>query len=513
VHASSQARFEEGYRNITDQVKLRGWDDPKANILNLVHSWLCNESNGRWIMIVDNANDPSVFFSLPMARLTTEESSSTQTSQLLSDFLLHSQSGSILITSRSRDLAFRLTGSYDGIIAMSPMDEQHALALLCKKLTSKANDEDAVELVKNLDYMPLAITQAAAYIRQRAPRYTVSRHLKELLVNDKGWMSLLQKDVGDSRRDGTASNSIIATWQISFEHIRRDRPSAAQLLSFISLFDRQGIPEYLLYKLGDIDSEADSAVDPTDKSAIDFEDDIYTLTNYSLISSNISESMFEMHRLVQFSMKRWLTLCGELEKWKERYIRIMHEAFPEPSYENWTVCQALFPHTEVLLSYRPANRKCLEEWAATLSKAASYARYKGSYIVAGKMEQEALDLREEVLGKEHPDTLISTNNFALLLLNQGKYDEAEPLYRQTLALRGKVLGREHPDTLMSMNNLALLLDYQGKYDEAEPMYRQTLALTERVLGKEHPNTLLSMNNLALLLGSQGKYDEAEPLYR
>jgi hypothetical protein len=41
------------------------------------------------------------------------------------------------------------------------------------------------------------------------------------------------------------------------------------------------------------------------------------------------------------------------------------------------------------------------------------------------------------------------------------------LNRQTLQLREKVLGNEHPTTLHSMNCLALVLHKQGKYDEAE----------------------------------------------
>ena len=55
-----------------------------------------------------------------------------------------------------------------------------------------------------------------------------------------------------------------------------------------------------------------------------------------------------------------------------------------------------------------------------------------------------------------------------------KYTEAEQMYRQTLELREKVLGQEHPSTLDSMNNLALVLDSQGKYDEAEQMRQQAL---------------------------------------
>jgi Flp pilus assembly protein TadD len=75
----------------------------------------------------------------------------------------------------------------------------------------------------------------------------------------------------------------------------------------------------------------------------------------------------------------------------------------------------------------------------------------------------------------------------------------------------KVLGEEHPSTLDSMNNLALVLDSQGKHAEADEMHRQALQLKEKVLGQEHPSTLDSMNNLASVLRSQGKHEEAETI--
>ena len=509
VHASSQARFEEGFKKIADRVKLQGRNELRDDILRLVSSWLSDESNGRWVMIIDNADDADVFFDLSTAGSTIGASNSISVPQPLSNFLPQSQNGSMLFTSRRQDVASRLTGSGEDIIEVKPMDESNALALLRKKLKSNSDEKDAAKLAESLDYMPLAITQAAAFISQRTSRCSISRYLQNFHAGDKGRASLLKKDEGDIRRDGTASNSIMATWQISFEHIRNTKSSAARLLSFMCLFDRQGIPENLLGKLYDAHSEGDAEAN-TDT---DLDEDISTLMNYSLIGSNIEGNMFEMHRLVQFSIKNWLELHDKLERWKETYIRILNKAFPGFGYENWMVSQALFPHIQALVAYRPLNRRYLLQWAVTLDKAASYAIDKGSYMVGEGMERKALDSREEMLGKEHPDTLMSMNNLALLLKGQGKYDEAEPIYRRTLALSEKVQGKEHPDTLRSMNNLALLLQLQGKYDEAEPIYRQALVIKEKVLGKEHPNTLTSLNNLALLLKHQGKYDEAEPIYR
>jgi tetratricopeptide (TPR) repeat protein len=80
-------------------------------------------------------------------------------------------------------------------------------------------------------------------------------------------------------------------------------------------------------------------------------------------------------------------------------------------------------------------------------------------------------------------------------------------------MKEKVLGREHPYTLTSMNNLALVLDSQGKYEEAEAMHRQTLAMREKVLGCEHLNTLTSVYCLAYLLAKQRMFEESLDLYR
>jgi hypothetical protein len=55
-----------------------------------------------------------------------------------------------------------------------------------------------------------------------------------------------------------------------------------------------------------------------------------------------------------------------------------------------------------------------------------------------------------------------------------------------------VLGKEHPNTLSSVNNLALILDRQGKHKEAEEMLQRILTLMETVLGEEHPDTLASV---------------------
>jgi tetratricopeptide (TPR) repeat protein len=152
----------------------------------------------------------------------------------------------------------------------------------------------------------------------------------------------------------------------------------------------------------------------------------------------------------------------------------------------------------------------------TLTSVNSLARLyqrQGRYTEAEPLCQRALASRQRVLGGEHPETLTSINNLAGLYVSQGRYAEAEPLYQRALGVRERVLGGEHPDTMTSANDLGYLYQSQQRHAEAESLYQQVLAARERVLGREHPDTLTSVKNLAHLYGKQGRYAEAEPLYR
>jgi hypothetical protein len=184
------------------------------------------------------------------------------------------------------------------------MDYAAAHTLLYTKLGDKgkksSSNNDIAELVVVLDHMPLALVQAAAYIRQRAPRCLVKQYLEDYQRSDGRATSLLNQVAGNLRRDDTAINAILVTWQISFDHIRRSRQSAADLLSLMSLFDRRGIPEALLHG-GNSKVDAPAVVASVDER---FEDDVLMLRDYSFIRFAGDAHTFEMHRLVQLATRK-----------------------------------------------------------------------------------------------------------------------------------------------------------------------------------------------------------------
>ena len=60
------------------------------------------------------------------------------------------------------------------------------------------------------------------------------------------------------------------------------------------------------------------------------------------------------------------------------------------------------------------------------------------------MARRALEAQERVLGPDHPETLVSLNNLAVLYDDQERYKEAEALYRRALEARERVSARSIP---------------------------------------------------------------------
>jgi tetratricopeptide (TPR) repeat protein len=479
-------------------LKLPGQEDAKNDTLQLVYEGLRSEVNGRWLMILDNADDEAF-----LGQVTDQPSQIHGMANRiapLSRFVPQTPHGSVLVTSRNQLAAFKLVGKRHNMIEINPMNEQDALEMLKAKISVDQSTEcDAKRLLHDLGYIPLAISQAAAYINARTMRMTVAKYLAIFWENEANRTKLLNEDSGDLRRDPGVPNAVITTWQISFDQVRNDRPSATELLSLMSVLDPRGIPEFLL-------SQGYNTV-------LEFEDALAPLIDFSLITTEMSRKAFDMHPLVQLATRKWLTLHGSLEKWQRESVRIISETFPEGEHVHWAACEALEPHAQTVLGYNSHDPRCKLEQARILHHSGWYAWARGNYVTAKGRIEKALKTRTGLLGPDGPDTLASLGLLATVLSDQGKYEEAEEMHRRTLTLNETVLGKEHPSTLTGMNNLALVLSHQGKYEEAEVMYRRTLTLNETMLGKEHPSTLTSMNNLAMVLSYQGTYEEAEEMHR
>jgi hypothetical protein len=501
-----------------------------------VHDWLCDEKKGKWALILDNVDDASF---LVEARRTGQDEQTigiqSGNPRSLVSYLPQCPHGSILITTRSEDEALNLVEQRD-IITIGPMSSEDALTLFENKLggvDDGSNDGDvAAELLVALELMPLAIVQAAAYILRRKSRYSVREYLQSFRESDRKRTSLLDYNGKQLRRDREAKNSIIVTWQISFNYIRKIRPSAADLLSLMSFFDRQGIPDALLQKRSEQiksrqdqrESDASNCFDsdtgysddeegstPQSSMSDGFEEDVSVLRNYSFISVNANGTTFEMHGLVQLATRKWLEAHGQMERWKGQFIKNLEAKLPTGEYENWDSCQALFPHAQSAAAQKPKEQDSLTEWASVLYKAAWYAWKTGKGVEAEKMSVQVLKTRKKILGDEHEDTLDGIELVGAVYKLNGRWDAAEELEIQVIETRKKKFGADHPSTLTSMDHLASTFWNQGRWDDAEKLLVQVIETRKMKHEMDHPETLISMANLASTFWNQGRWDEAEKL--
>lgn len=167
-------------------------------------------------------------------------------------------------------------------------------------------------LLRALDRISLAITQAAANISRRRPRMSVRKYLDLFNESESSQSSLLEKDEGDLRRDPQVPNAVITTWQISFNQIRKENSFAADILSLISVLHRQGILESLIQK---------------DCTQLEFEEALAVLCDFSLIVEELHGNSFEIHRLVQLATRTWLRAYDDFAKWSKKALTIVNKAF------------------------------------------------------------------------------------------------------------------------------------------------------------------------------------------
>lgn len=547
IHAANADRMRQDLLSVADMLGLRGGNHPAADKLELLRKWLADPTNGSWLIVLDNADDLRAFTGSKESLRSTSSSGNT----FLNWYLPHAPHGSILATSRSKQVGQHLVRKPSQLIEVGQMSNHEVLDLLREK-NLRGTEEDFLELASELEFLPLAIVQAAAYITSKS--MPVKRYITLLRANDNQLVSLLDK-VPESRFSGSRSIiSVASTWKLSFDQIRDQDPQAADLLAVMTFFDRQRIPiEWLRKPINGRELQ----------DAISFEDGLGLLKAYSLISERCDTSCnVEMHRLIQAIMRNWLSERGDAGSWALEALWRISQYYPSGDYRTRDECEDGLPHAQKILDdplvseitldqtselqrawlrakvarYLHSQNRYLEADAqSSLSLAGlksarhgfdgealqvqlehvSILRALEKYDAAVKLAQEARKDSKKTFGEDDDLTLAATERLVQALENRGDYSEATRLAKAYTETRRKKLGFRHPDVVGGLYKVASLLEVQGKHHDAEQYARQILQSRsiDPVLGHEHPKTLKAHYRLANTLSFQGRYREADEEYR
>jgi tetratricopeptide (TPR) repeat protein len=492
--------------------------------MSLVCNFLQRQASNKWLIVLDNADDADVLTAgqFSLAKLVRD---------LRPGSML--KFGSMLITTRDRSVAQILGGKAQDSIHVPQLSPENALKLLQRKLPDdmKIDTEIGFRVLSILEYLPLCITQAAAYIDQC--EIDLAQYHDELVDSDLSLIHSLEQEWPDLRRGFDTPNSVLKAWKLSFDKIHLRYQQASRLLSVMGFLDRQAIYRDLLMGAVDTPAHLNQALG--------------TLRGFCLIVAETGKDSYRMHRLVQLAIRFWLSHRGTESE--ELAFKLVARNFCQDSgdvirqrglishakvVETYTFstpdlkldhaqlqyCMALYAHTSG--HYNTAAGYCEKACEqrtqilgpcdpATLqarSFAGMITRYQGKFDRACSLQRDVLKLREEVLGMDDLQTIESVSALADVLERNGRFEEALSFAKRAANVRKRQLGEADPETLHSLMLLALLCRRRTKYDRAETLYRQILDVYEKTLSKDHESTLDCADALSSLLRERGRYDEA-----
>ncbi|KAF7541977.1 hypothetical protein G7Z17_g11846 [Cylindrodendrum hubeiense] len=144
---------------------------------------------------------------------------------------------------------------------------------------------------------------------------------------------------------------------------------------------------------------------------------------------------------------------------------------------------------------------------------------KGQYDESEKLYCSALSLLSEDMKLNKPDSTTEElflkifGSLAAMYCAQAQFDKAEAAFQVVLPRQLVALGQNHPETLVTRHNVALLMQERGEVDKAADELQQVLMAQHSLLGSDDPVTLRTACSVALNLRLREKYDESRKVYR
>ncbi|KAF4456158.1 kinesin light chain [Fusarium austroafricanum] len=518
VPTLSHESTERAYMEIAKKLGLEESSD--EDVKEQVCQHLSSDEAGKWLLIVDNADDEKLI-------------QGSEDEPGLEELFPQSEHGRILLTTRSGRVA--LDFAQPDVIDVEQLDQQEAINLFKGSLTQKKllqNEELVVELLTRLTFLPLAITQAAAYLNQtRAP---LQSYLKLL----KGAETDLGKALGREFRDNTrykgSRNAIGTTWIVSFEQIQQSDPLASDLLSFISFIEPKAIPQYIL-----------PGAEPEE-----LEWAIGVLCNYSFLTRREDSEVFDMHNLVHAATRGWLEKKNQDTQVLNNAIIHIAKIFPWPNGSQFSSRREYVPHAMRLLdrnhektedtyllfdkigrALRKDRRyaeslRCFEEVRSWQQKnlpetdslrlstewflADGYVQCQRSKDAIGILEH-VVETQAQILAVDDHDQLSAQTTLGIAYLKEGQHKKAIEMLQEVMEVQKDLdeSNRERLlDRLLTEHCLALAYINEGRSEGAIELLKHVIATRKNVLGEKHRETVVSQGLLASVYIDKGRPQDA-----
>ena len=383
------------------------------------------------------------------------------------------------------------------------------------QITDSEDREAAGAVAQKLGDLPLAIVQAGATACEED--LTLKQYISRL---EHYSSSIVIKRVLGDDYTADVSSALFMAVDVALDKLGGDeREVARRQLGGLAVLAQSGVPTRWIDPLStdvyssDLEENVPDIADENAHSALT------ELVNMSVVQQSVNKNVTMLHRLQAHVLR---------ENWCEEKTATCEEAFDaaveilgRTKYEQLPSNDGDARRREVSDLIAQLSAIAVQNYSRLLFESEQirlylYRAFKYGHDLGIEYKtvelSAAVEVIEDVLGTDHPDTLMVRNNLAFAYHSVGRFDEAIELYERVLADQKWVLGPDHPNTLTTRSNLAGAYRSVGRFDEAIELYERVLADQERVLGPDHPKTLTTCNNLAVAYHSAGRFDEAIELY-
>jgi tetratricopeptide (TPR) repeat protein len=428
----------------------------------------------RWLLVYDNAEDIS----------TVQR-------------YLPPSGGHVLITSQNAGWSDR--GARALSVDLFRRDE--SIAHLLRVVPSLTRDE-ANAVAEALGDLPLAVATAAAFLKGSV--YPVSEYLGRL--QSGAGSALAITPLADYPQ------GVSAAWDPSLRLLRERSPAAARLLQLCSVMAPE-IALDLVYSPAM--ARTLEPYDPALSEPMIMGRVVQEISRLALLKLDPNANQIQIHRLVQEVVRSRMS-PEQLAQASVDVQQILVAYRPSREVDDpatWRSYRLVWPHlvpSDVVSSASEQVRQLIVDRVRYIWLFYDFDRGVAEAIAAQRRWEEML--------AEEPDRAAARAlriqllqllfNLGNILRFQSRYVDARELDERVLAEQTEILGSDHPHTLMTAGGLAADLRALGRYREALEMESKTHPAWRDLYGPENRRTLSAANNLAISLRVTGNVSDA-----
>jgi hypothetical protein len=329
------------------------------------------------------------------------------------------------------------------------LDSNSAKKFVSESKIDDYEDEACSRLVMTLQYLPLCLLQAIAYIKDFLSAYSnpIQTYLDRFNENDRETQALL--DYENAERTGTHETSY-TTWKLTMVKIKQKVEDSGELAShimqMISCFHQSDVPISLMVKLKKCHSECDLNHNKVAYRAIGI------LKKWSMASA--SSENIKVNHVVQLVIRLNLKAYREPALLKEGIDLLEDFMHPYRDYDCQLV-KRLLPHSESVWRHAMRYIDLVSSHSRFVFYLCEKLCYFDRHTVLLALAAESKLLITKALDKEHEDTIAINMYEALTHSWLGNHGKALEILEEMYKVARKAFGESDALTQNIFNCIAL----------------------------------------------------------